>query len=92
MFLIFGLNELNLVIIGAHNWLCEDGRKTMEVLKGGVFISNKSSFWTIFKVRFLPLSFACSYRNLTQAVSSENSCTAEYGKLALEDLWGVVFI
>ena len=49
------MSELDLVEIGAHNWMGEDGRQTLEVLKGGVLILIKSSFWGNFKVIFLSL-------------------------------------
>ena len=38
-FLYLDIVDIDLVDIGAHNWLCGYRIRTLEVLKGGLFIS-----------------------------------------------------
>ena len=54
-FSIFGLSELDLSENGEQNWVCEDVRKTLEVLKRRILIFIKLAFWNKFEVSFLSL-------------------------------------
>ena len=54
-FSIFGLSEIDLSENGEQNWVCEDVRKTLEVLKRRILIFIKLAFWNKFEVSFLSL-------------------------------------
>ena len=90
-FLVFGLSELDLVEIGSHNWVCEDRRLILDVVKRGVSILIKFSFWGIFEVRFF-LDIFDYFWMFMGSISSETACIVEGKKWTLEVLGGVVLM
>ena len=63
--------ELDLVEIGAQNWICEDGGRISELLKKGVLILTRFPFGTIFGVAHTFISFVVSaFKNVRNHLCS----------------------